>query len=216
MLDTCKNCGHTILVEYQSTDNGFRPVYYDGDNPRDMRTTLTCNNCGNFLPGNERRDHNTMNIEEIIGNTSGARHIELSEAFLNKLISGNGSKHRVVIHEGYFVLNTGNGIEVHLAYHSHCMDTDISITFKVLQVKPFYYMYGLPMIDKKFPFLAYKKGTYSERFITCTLNQIPGIEGRLRQYRQNIRSGDVEFRKGRIIITLNRKEDTQNVQNTVS
>ena len=166
-----------------------------------------------------------MNIDEIIRNTSGKQQIELTELTINNLLKGNGINHRIAIYDGYFVLKTDNGIEVHLEYNTHeidLMDNNASLTLRVLRVKPFYYMYSLPLIGKMFPYLQYRKDSDNLKLITCNLNLIPGMRDKLtlyKQYLHNIQVKGVACRDRKIIIELKqqcRKEDTYHVfQNTV-
>ena len=55
-------------------------------------------------------------------------------------------------------------------------DSVRSVTFKVLDLKPFHYKMFLRWINKKLPFMEYGKDAENTKLITCHLDKIPKLK----------------------------------------
>ncbi|MDN3510012.1 MAG: hypothetical protein NG784_01705 [Candidatus Jettenia sp.] len=100
----------------------------------------------------------------------------LSENFLNKCMKDFTQVQSIKLLNGYFILNVSN-IEAVLNYDScEFNENTRSITFKVLNLKPFYYKPFLNLIHLKFPFLKFDKDAEKTRLLTCHLNKIPVLK----------------------------------------
>lgn len=100
----------------------------------------------------------------------------LSENFLNKCMKDFTQVQSIKLLNGYFILNVSN-IEAALNYDSCEFNENArSVTFKVLNLKPFYYKPFLNLIHLKFPFLQFDKDAEKTRLLTCHLNKIPALK----------------------------------------
>ena len=151
-----------------------------------------------------------MNIEEMLKDIHNIQRIEVPEQYINKQIKDRGLAFKIAIFDRYFTLNTGNGIEAHLSYHSHRLDSlneEISIALRVLRVKPFYYGMSLPLLSKRFPFLEYNKDTDKTKYIVCNINKMSGFDEipalHIHHFR-HINIKDIKFEEGKIVIELSR------------
>ncbi|MFQ5688443.1 MAG: hypothetical protein ACE5GV_17485, partial [Candidatus Scalindua sp.] len=101
---------------------------------------------------------------------------EFTEDFINDYISKFAQDYSIKLHDGYFVLNTPD-IEARLDYDScRFKDGERSMTFKVLDLKPFHYKMFLRWINKKLPFMEYGKDAENTKLITCHLDKIPKLK----------------------------------------
>lgn len=155
-----------------------------------------------------------MNLEEIVNNISRIQRIEIPESVLNRQFQDNTIACEMAVFDGFLVLTTSNGLEAHLRYHSHNFDhtkDELYITLNVLKVRPLYYAMALPLISTRFPFLHYHKGSDGEKFITCDLARIPGLNRTLMTYKHSLKHitvENIECRPGMLIIGLGRQPTT--------
>lgn len=78
---------------------------------------------------------------------------EFTEDFINDYISMFAPDYSISLHDGYFILNTPD-IEARPDYDSCRFEDGVrSVTFKVLDLKPFHYKMFLRWINKKLPFM---------------------------------------------------------------
>ena len=101
---------------------------------------------------------------------------EFKEEFTNEHIMIFAPDYSISLHDGYFILNTPD-IEAKLDYDSCKFEDGVrSVTFKVLDLKPFHYKMFLRWINKKLPFMEYGKDVENTKLITCHLNKIPRLK----------------------------------------
>lgn len=123
-----------------------------------------------------------MDLQELT--TKKIQQVEIPASFINKLLHDHGLHHTIQIYNGSMVFSADN-FTATFKYHSHNFDNgNPTINFCLITVKPFYYSFGLPLINKRYPYLGYWKDEEGNTIITCFVNKIPGIDGILKDYRQ--------------------------------
>jgi hypothetical protein len=101
---------------------------------------------------------------------------DFTEDRLNDYISMCAQDYSVKLHDGYFTLSTPD-IVATLDYDSCRFEDGMrSVTFKVLDLKPFHYKMFLRWINKKLPFMEYGKDAENTKLITCHLDKIPKLK----------------------------------------
>lgn len=102
----------------------------------------------------------------------------ISEEFINNLIKDktNNEDYKVEINDGFFTLKTPK-IEADMEFHSTQFDKDTKpVTFKILNLRPFYYKLLVDFIGLKMPYLTASKDVDKTKLITCHLNKIPSLK----------------------------------------
>ena len=116
-----------------------------------------------------------MSLDDSIKNLIQGE-FSLGESFLNECIKKFTKDHSIKLLDGYFVLKVSN-IEAKLDYNSCEFNEDTrSVTFKLLDLKPFYFKPFLNILRLKFPFLKFIKNTEKTGLLTCHLNRIPALK----------------------------------------
>ena len=101
---------------------------------------------------------------------------DFTENRLNDYISMCEQDYSVKLHDGYFTLSTPK-IVATLDYDScRFEDGERSVTFKVLDLKPFRTKMFLSLISIRYPFMEYGKDAENTKLITCHLNKIPKLK----------------------------------------
>lgn len=103
----------------------------------------------------------------------------IGEEFINEIIKGktNSEDYKVEINDGFFTLKTPK-VEADLEFHSAHFDKETKpITFKILNLRPFYYKLLIDFVGLKMPYLAVSKDVDKTKLITCHLNKIPSLQG---------------------------------------
>jgi len=129
----------------------------------------------------------------------------LGEDFLNDCIKEFTEDHSVKLFDGYFVLKVLN-IEAKLDFET-CEFTEDKrlVTFKLLDLKPFYYKPFLNIIHVKFPFLKFKKISDKTNLLTCHLDEVPALKNNKiinSRYLQYLTIKDTRFTEGRVAVKL--------------
>lgn len=131
-----------------------------------------------------------MDLQDLI--TGRIQQVEIPESVINKLLNDHGQNHTVQICNRYIVLSADN-FKAEFSYHSHDFNNGvITVNFCLNTIKPFYYSFGLQLINKKYPYLGYWKDCNGNKFITCHLDRIPGIDGFVENYKPYIKHIDIE------------------------
>jgi hypothetical protein len=129
----------------------------------------------------------------------------ISENLINECIKSFGQDCFVELHKRCCILHAEN-IKAWIDYNSCEFDKELrSITFKILDLKPFYYKPFLGMIHKKFPFLQHRKDEEKTRLITCHLNQIPSVKNNKilnSDYMRYVTIDHLNFEEGAVEIKL--------------
>ncbi|MCF6157248.1 MAG: hypothetical protein E3K32_01455 [wastewater metagenome] len=119
----------------------------------------------------ERSIFSVMTIKSLV-----KRELNLSEDRINECIKDFSQTLSIKLFDGYFVLKASN-IEATLHYESCEFSEDTrSVTFRILDLKPFYYKPFLNVIHLKFPFLKLGKNAEKAKLLTCYLNKIPALK----------------------------------------
>ncbi len=141
-----------------------------------------------------------MDLQDLI---TGIQQVEIPESFVNQLLHDHGLNHTVQIRNNSIVLYDGN-FKAEFFYHSYNFNNSVmTVDFCLHTIKPFYYSFGLQLLNKKYPWLEYWNDHDGNKMITCHLDRIPGIDGFLEDYKPCIKDTDIEsisFRKGQIIV----------------
>ncbi|HHT9107113.1 MAG TPA: hypothetical protein ACFYEF_00380 [Candidatus Wunengus sp. YC63] len=147
-----------------------------------------------------------MDLQDLI--TGRIQQVEIPESVINKLLHDHGLILTVQVCNGYIALSTDN-FQAGFSYHSHDFNKGvITVNFCLNTIKPFYYSFGLQLINKKYPYLGYWKDCNGNKFITCHLNRIPGIDGFIENYKPYTKHIDIESvscGEGKIIVGLRTK-----------
>lgn len=144
----------------------------------------------------------SMDLHDLI--TGRIQQIEIPESLINRLLKDYGLNHTVQICNNSIVLSADN-IEAEFSYHSHNFNNGIkAVNFCLNTIKPFYYSFGLQLLNKKYPYLLYWKDHIGNKMITCYLDRIPGIDSVFNSIK-DIDIESVDYRKGKIIARLRTK-----------
>lgn len=151
-----------------------------------------------------------MDLHNLI--TGRIQQIEIPESLVNQLLHDHGMNHTVQIRNNSIVLSADN-IKAEFSYHSHNFNNGVvAVNFCLNTIKPFYYSFGLQLINKKYPYLEYWKDQDNNKMITCYLDRIPKIDSVFNDYASYIKDIDIEsvdYREGKIIVGLCTKSEGQ-------
>ncbi len=154
-----------------------------------------------------------MNLQNIADGK--IQQIEITELAINELLTNFGQTCAVEVFEDLMVFST-DSFEAEISYCSHAFNDDaVIVNLYLHKIKPFYISMGLGLLNKKYPFLEYRKDADGSRIITCHINMIPGITETVDSLKK-INIKNVSFEKGKIILGLCTKSggtegDHQNV-----
>lgn len=144
-----------------------------------------------------------MDLQDLI--TGRIKQVEILETLINQLLRDRGLNHTVQINNNSIVLSASN-FKAEFSYHSHNFNNGIkAVNFCLNTIKPFYYSFGLQLLNKKYPYLLYWKDHIGNKMITFYLNRIPGIDSVLNDYASYIKDLNIEsidYSEGKIIIEL--------------
>ncbi|NUO10416.1 MAG: hypothetical protein HUU08_17455 [Candidatus Brocadia sp.] len=146
-----------------------------------------------------------MDLQDLI--TGKIQQVEIPESFINQLLHDQELNHIVQVRNNSIVLYDGN-FKAEFSYHSN--NGVMTINFYLHTIKPFYYSFGLKLINKKYPCLEYWKDHDGNKMITCHLDRIPGIDGFLEDYKPYIKHTDIESvtcGEGKITVGLRKKSE---------
>lgn len=147
-----------------------------------------------------------MDLQDLI--TGRIKQVEILESFVNQLLRDQGLNQTVQINNNSIVLSASN-FKAEFSYHSHDFSNgSLTVNFCLHTISPFYYAFGLQLINKKYPCLEYWKDHDGNKIITCYIDRIPWIDNILEDYRSytnHIYIESVDCREGRIIVDFRKK-----------
>lgn len=162
-----------------------------------------------------------MDLQDLI--TGGIQQVEIPASFINQLLHDRGLNHTVQLRNNSIVLSADN-FKAEFSYHSHDFNNGVTIVkFCLHTIKPFYYLFWLQLINKKYPCLEYGKDHDGNKIITCYIDRIPWTNSILKDYlpyTDHIDIESVDCREGRIIVGFRKKSgikegDEQHVQTKI-
>lgn len=154
-----------------------------------------------------------MNLQKITdGNI---QQVEIPESAINQILNDFGQTCAVEVFEDLMVFST-DSFEAEISYCSHAFNDDaVIVNLYLHKIKPFYISMGLGLLNKKYPFLEYRKDADGNRIIACRVDKLPGITGTVDSLKK-INIETVSLEKGKIIVSLSAKPGGEcNVQTKI-